>query len=524
MLNKPIEQYWNELTEEIHKSGVNKAILSSEEFSSIANKELIQKIKHFTEKKFNTTVIVYLRRIDEYVESVYKQMVKFYGTRYKLAFDANAKYATDRLDCYSALKNWADIFGHENIKVRVFEKGQIQHNPVYDLLKTVGYSGTLLDPQKTNLQENSTLTIKYTEILRKINNECDLSKDVHERVVSLFEALSGAEPEKFSYLTAEERVEMIQRALPHDKRIAKDFLHRKIDGLYQATTIEKEFWLKNHETQRNESHLLSSLSNGMQPLIISEDLINRGKKYDDSQFVNSTITGWCTACGKSSKFLFKKNLRDSGNCVNCGASNRKRQIAYILKHQFGIPIIGNELRILDDLVIYNTESSGALHNLLQKNTNYVSSEYLGHSLVPGQVVNDLRHEDLQNLSFSNNSLDVVISSDVFEHIPDPYEAHAEIYRCLRPGGMHVFTVLFDMQAYQDDIRSVFENGEIKHLKDPIYHDDPITKTKKILVYRVFSLEMLSKLDSLGFEVKGLRLHSVSFALLGNNGLVFVAKK
>jgi hypothetical protein len=31
---------------------------------------------------------------------------------------------------------------------------------------------------------------------------------------------------------------------------------------------------------------------------------------------------------------------------------------------------------------------------------------------------------------------------VFEHIPRPYQAHAELLRILRPGGTHVFTAPF----------------------------------------------------------------------------------
>lgn len=42
-------------------------------------------------------------------------------------------------------------------------------------------------------------------------------------------------------------------------------------------------------------------------------------------------------------------------------------------------------------------------------------------------------------------------SEVFEHIPFPYIAHRGVYRILRLGGEHVFTVPFVLDSEEDDI-------------------------------------------------------------------------
>ena len=57
------------------------------------------------------------------------------------------------------------------------------------------------------------------------------------------------------------------------------------------------------------------------------------------------------------------------------------------------------------------------------------------------------------LSYDDASIDLILSSDVFEHVPDPYRAHAEVHRVLRPGGHHVFTVPFHQHAHLDDVRA-----------------------------------------------------------------------
>ena len=86
-----------------------------------------------------------------------------------------------------------------------------------------------------------------------------------------------------------------------------------------------------------------------------------------------------------------------------------------------------------DIFIYNKESSGQLHNALCKANNYICSEYLGPEYERGQIVNSIRNEDLQHLSFNDDSFDIIISADVFEHIPNPYKAHEEIFRVLNIG-------------------------------------------------------------------------------------------
>ena len=51
----------------------------------------------------------------------------------------------------------------------------------------------------------------------------------------------------------------------------------------------------------------------------------------------------------------------------------------------------------------------------------------------------IRCENLENLTFSDNTFDIFITQDVFEHIFDPITASKEIMRVLKPGGSHVFT-------------------------------------------------------------------------------------
>lgn len=55
---------------------------------------------------------------------------------------------------------------------------------------------------------------------------------------------------------------------------------------------------------------------------------------------------------------------------------------------------------------------GAIHTFLSDGPAYRSSTFMGDAFTPGQVVNGVRHEDLQQLSFPDDSFDLVLSAEV----------------------------------------------------------------------------------------------------------------
>jgi SAM-dependent methyltransferase len=239
---------------------------------------------------------------------------------------------------------------------------------------------------------------------------------------------------------------------------------------------------------------------------------------------------FCLICGQTSplRIVDQSNLREDCRCAHCGSFNRQRQLAFILLKSLLNRLPGREsLQNIPDIsaMIFNTESTGALHQvLLEHCENYSFSEYFGAEYSSGSYIGPVMHQDLMKLSFLDNSLDVILSSDVFEHIPDPYLAFSEIHRVLKPNGRHIFTVPFHQNYFLDDVRAVVKDQKISYLADPIYHGDPVRPEKGALVYTIFSLEMLVKLAKLGFNTPMYRLYQPEFGILGNNGLVFESIK
>jgi SAM-dependent methyltransferase len=231
--------------------------------------------------------------------------------------------------------------------------------------------------------------------------------------------------------------------------------------------------------------------------------------------------GICTVCGRISYFRrYLDNHRELGNCLLCGASNRKRQICYLLRKELKTKNIG---KITTTAAILSAESSGGLHNSLKHNINYVSSEYFGDAYKSGEMVNGTLHVNLLDTRFEDNKFDVVLTSDVLEHIPDPYQAFREIHRILKPGGVHIFTVPFYQTHYFDEKRAELIDRHLIHHMDPIYHLDP-HNPNGILVYNIFSIEMILNLSKTGYRTIMHKLYDFRYGIFGNNGIVFESRK
>jgi len=183
----------------------------------------------------------------------------------------------------------------------------------------------------------------------------------------------------------------------------------------------------------------------------------------------------------------------------------------------------NSGQITTNRDIWCTESSGGIHNALKHNKNYIASEYFGDSHKSGEKVGGTLHVNLLETGFSNNTFDVILTCDVLEHIPDPYRAFREIHRILKTGGTHIFTVPFYQTMHLDEKRAEIIGKDMIHHMDPLYHLDP-HNPGGILVYNIFSMEMLISLAKIGFYTTMHKLYDWKYGIFGNNGLVFESRK
>jgi hypothetical protein len=233
------------------------------------------------------------------------------------------------------------------------------------------------------------------------------------------------------------------------------------------------------------------------------------------------LIGWCNNCKMPTIFIVRgDNLRENLSCLWCRSFNRQRQIRYVFDRVFK-----SYSKPFTETVIWNTENSRALHEKLKKLPfrDYISSEFLGQGISSGTMIDGVRHEDVCNSSFPSDYFDFVLSSDVLEHVPEPQKALSEIYRVLKPGGKHIFTVPFIEDMPQSEVRAIVNSqGAIEYLKDALYHGDPL-REDGILVYTIFGEDLEKMCIKAGLKFQKSFFSRFCCGIVGR-AIVFVAKK
>ena len=85
-----------------------------------------------------------------------------------------------------------------------------------------------------------------------------------------------------------------------------------------------------------------------------------------------------------------------------------------------------------------------------------------------------RCENIEQMTFADESFDVFLAQDVFEHIFRPDRAIKEIGRVLKPRGSCIMTVPIVRKGNCSQRRaSIGSNGNVIYNKQPEYHGNPI---------------------------------------------------
>lgn len=199
--------------------------------------------------------------------------------------------------------------------------------------------------------------------------------------------------------------------------------------------------------------------------------------------------GHCVICDSRTVFVpLGSGYRDDLKCIKCRSSSRHRAIIHYLLNNF------SDIELLK---IYELSPYGEV----SKKISSICGEYFCSHYFPdesGTEVKGYRNENLEKLSFPNDSFDIVVSQDVFEHVSDPARGFCEIARVLRSGGSHIFTIPWHSDSVTIK-RVKFENGAPIFLEPPVFHGAPYSDTGSLVVTDFGSdvLEFIS--DSSGLK-------------------------
>lgn len=213
--------------------------------------------------------------------------------------------------------------------------------------------------------------------------------------------------------------------------------------------------------------------------------------------------------------------RESLNCRGCGAPMRIRTLAAglldVMADRFGVQADTIEqlarawpagVRVLD------TDVHSLINKRLAGLPGYVQSVYMDDKANGEQVEDGVFNVDLQAVPFPDAEFDLIITSEVMEHVRWPEVAHREIRRCLKPGGTYLFTVPYDdsLERTWVLIDSVTDEPLVLPMQ---FHGDTI-RGEGIKSYRVFGRDLVDDLREVGLDAAFLRVERPDVGVFGGD--------
>lgn len=184
--------------------------------------------------------------------------------------------------------------------------------------------------------------------------------------------------------------------------------------------------------------------------------------------------GYCPCCEENTIFVSKSYwLRDCYKCISCGSIPRQRALMKVLAEE------APDWRIRS---IHESSPSGSTFEFLKEQCGAYTYSYWYEEQEKGkQFGKNKTNQNLEEMTFENESFDVFITQDVLEHVNYPEKVLKEIARTLKPGGKHIFTVpIYVLQKSRPRIRMHNQKREL--ILPAVYHGNPISEEGSLVTF------------------------------------------
>lgn len=214
--------------------------------------------------------------------------------------------------------------------------------------------------------------------------------------------------------------------------------------------------------------------------------------------------GHCYVCGEKSNFIrAHRSLREGYKCDHCQSSLRYRGQAEALLEFYGSSNTFSLKELVAEesflrLKVFEPGVSGPFRIYLDKMEGY-SNSFFWSDVTLGQYRDRVQCQSLEELTFDDESFDLIISSDILEHVRNPWKAFKEIKRILNPGGLHVFSIPIQIPMRRTTVARVDTSGDKDiMLLEPRYHGDGAGG--KSLVYVDYGIDIIERLGGMGYII------------------------
>ncbi len=256
--------------------------------------------------------------------------------------------------------------------------------------------------------------------------------------------------------------------------------------------------------------------------VFAERALTFATPYEARQGQAPHWLGKCNVCGEATAFYCENpaTARESMACSVCRSPTRYRAVArgvlMAIENLTGIAAQDlkqlsrlkskRRIRVFDTQVPFEgTGVSYPLPSFLRK-VDWIDIEVSMYKpdLKPGISLGDgVTNQNLENLTFPDSSFDIVVTSDVMEHVRRDDIAHAEIARILKSGGFYVFTVP-NVPEWQETKTYIKVNDPLDAGKDEVLiaesHGDWDNPDKCVPVFRIYGRDLENGLSSAGLKM------------------------
>jgi SAM-dependent methyltransferase len=232
-----------------------------------------------------------------------------------------------------------------------------------------------------------------------------------------------------------------------------------------------------------------------------------------------TLDGHCPICARVRRFESKHAwYRDWLFCDGCRSIPRERALALVLEE------LRPEWR---GLAIHESSPAARGISLKMKKEcrDYIETQFFPDNET-GVIVQGVRNENLERLTFQDSMFDVFSSLDVMEHVNYPEKVFREVVRTLKPGGLCIFTTPTYKGLIQTARKALYHpDGSQDHLGNkPEYHGNPVSSQGSLVTFH-FGYD----LPELIFEWSGMntrvyRFHDRFHGVIGDFTEVYVCMK
>lgn len=190
----------------------------------------------------------------------------------------------------------------------------------------------------------------------------------------------------------------------------------------------------------------------------------------------------CNVCGAACQTPVKQLEREKASCPKCQSTPRYRAVIHALSSElFGRSLALSDCPVRQDIRGFGLSDWIGYAARLQEKFDYTNTFYHKEPYLDITAIDPALE----------GTLDFLISSEVFEHVPPPVSRAFEgAHRLLKPGGVLVLTVPYGLQEHTVEhfpdlhnfeivtengktlLKNQTRDGQVQHFDDLVFHGGP----------------------------------------------------